>query len=234
MKNFDKKFVIRWSTVILTVYLLICLSLFYFTFIGETSEEIENIIGGAFVTMIAVMIQFLASWEDHRNSEFLKKNGVINFLDRRDDKIYYRGLVDSADEYINMMFYTARRFVDDFCSTVDGDNSLILALSRGVEVKLLVASETQIDKSEIADLEKTIEKLRSLKQKYNYPISVRKYNNQPAHNIFSTEVDTVVGPYFHPKERRYNHSIHLYTRAKFTKGYLNYFNDVWDKSTPCF
>lgn len=233
MVDINKKLTIRWSTVTLFLYLTVCVILAYFTFFGDTSEKVQNITGGAFVTMIAVTIQFLVSWETQRNNEFLKRNGVINFLDRRDDKSYYKKLVDESDEKINMMFYTARRFVEDFCSNVEGDNSLISALARGVEVKLLIASKEQVDKSEVNDLERTIEKLKEIKGRWNYPISVRTYNATPSHNIFSTENETIVGPYFHPAGRRYNHSIHFYTRAKFVKGYLIYFNDVWERATPC-
>jgi hypothetical protein len=233
MINFHKKLFFRMSTIILIAYLALCIFLAYMFLYGETTSEVDSLIGGAFVTMLAVTIQYLVSIEDHRNNEFLRKHGIINILTRRDDKEYYKSIVENSTTYIDMMFYTGRRFVDDFCHQTEGDNFLIKALIRGVHVRMLIASEDQVEQSEVGDLRKTIDRLKLIQSTYKYLIDIRQYKTQPAHNIFSTEQEIIVGPYFNPKDRRYNHSFHLLAQAPYASGYKNYFNDMWEQSAPC-
>ncbi|OBP13776.1 hypothetical protein A5320_17850 [Rheinheimera sp. SA_1] len=233
MTNFKRKISFRMSTIISAIYLILCVFLAYQLFYGETTSKVENLIGGAFVTMLAVTIQHLVNIEDQRNNEFLKKHRIINILERRDDKEYYKKIVSNSNNSIDMMFYTGRRFVDDFCHHTEGDNYLVKALTRGVKVRMLLACENNVEDSERGDLNKTIEKLNKTKSIYNELLEIRQYSTKPSHNIFATEQDIIVGPYFNLSGRRYNHSIHLLAQAPYAAGYKMYFEEIWSQSKPC-
>lgn len=225
---FSKKIIIPVSKIVLWIYILVAfvLGLLYF-FSSLLPQKLEPLIGGGLVSIIAVLAQFLMSYSDYKNNEKLKKHRIIELLERRDDKKYYKKLIKSANKKLDLLFYTGKRFSEDFCQKVAEDDEIISCLRRGVKIRLLLSSENMLNDNDKNDLRSAIENFKKIRSEFPNQFDIKLYNHIHCHNIFSSELDTIVGPYFYNKRSKYSHSIHFATNAPYVADYLEYFESEW-------
>lgn len=226
---FNKKKEITFSTILLIFYtLLIIILAFLYFFDIIVSPKLQPLIGGGLVSAIAVFAQFIMQYKDYYNNEELKSNGVVKFLERRDDKLYYEKIINETNKNLNLLFYTGKRFSEDFCQDFEGDNAVVKALERGVRIKLLLIEKSLLPPDEHANFEISKSIFTKLKSKYNELFEIKYYNHIQTHNIFSNENLSIIGPYFHNKRSKYSNSIHFTKTSPYVKDFEDYFTNEWE------
>jgi hypothetical protein len=221
------------ASIILLVSLAIVSSVLVYLYIFTTfAPKWGALIGGAAISSIAALFQYLVSFFDYRNNEKPKNSGVIEFLSSRGDKKYYQKIVKNSRTELNLLFHTSKRFCEDFCSDGQGDDLLIDMLNTKpkLNVKLLILSKSLLPQSEHAGYDIASVILSKMQQKFGDRFQVKYYNHAPTHNIFISDNDTIIGPYFEGVKSKYSHSIHFKSNADFITEYKEYFDVEWDIS----
>jgi len=230
MFAFKTKLKVPLSIILLTILVLISTYLVYLYSESELDAKWAPFIGGAAVSSIAALFQYLISFIDYRNNEKLKDSGVIKFLSSRGDKSYYQNLIKNSTSELKLLFHTSKRFCEDFCSDGTGDNLLIETLNTkpNLHVKLLILSKKLLPKDEHAGYEIAQKILKKMQGKFGVRFQVKYYSHAPSHNIFLSDNDAVIGPYFDHAKSKYSHSIHFKSNAGFVTEYKEYFDKDWN------
>ena len=101
---FSKKITIPVSKIVLWFYVIVAITLTILYFFSSLlPQKLEPLIGGGLVSIIAVLAQFLMSYSDYKNNEKLKQHRIIELLERRDDKNYYKKLIQSANKKLDLL-----------------------------------------------------------------------------------------------------------------------------------
>jgi len=230
MQTFKTKLKIPLSIILLSILVLISIYLVYLYSESEVDTKWAPFIGGAAISSIAALFQYLVSFIDYRNNEKLKDSGVIKFLSSRGDKNYYQNLIKNSTSELKLLFHTSKRFCEDFCSNGTGDDLLIEALNTkpNLKVKLLILSKQLLPEDEYAGYEIAQKILKQMQVQFGDRIQVKYYDHAPSHNIFLSDNDAVIGPYFAHAKSKYSHSIHFKSNANFVTEYKEYFDKEWD------
>ena len=217
----------------LILLILLCVALFFVFSFAHLSDKWTAIWGGGVVAAITALFQYIISYLDYRNNERLAIAKVKNFLTSRDNKDYYTKLVKDAEVKVDCLFFTAKRFCDDFCTEGGNDNLLIKRLieNPNIKVRLMVQDRCMLPTDLQRDFDSINEKLNELSQRFGERFSVKTYSHIPAHNIFITDKDAIIGPYFNNKRSKYSHSIHFEESANYIKDYKDYFEQEWSDGT---
>lgn len=228
-KIFNMKKEITFSQVILILYifLIITLSVLYACDI-VTSPKLQPLLGGGLVTAIAVFVQFIMQFKDYNNNEELKANGVVKFLERRDDKDYYKKVINKTKGKLDLLFYTGKRFSEDFCQEFDGDDEILKALNRGVVIRILLIDKSILPSDEYANFDIADNNFKRLQDTFKEQFQVKYYNHIQTHNIFSNESMSIIGPYFHNKKSKYSNSIHFLKSSPYVKDFEQFFESECD------
>jgi hypothetical protein len=229
MSLFNRKKEITFSQLLLLFYIIIIITLaaLYFLDIIE-STKIQPLIGGGLVSAIAVFAQFIMQYKDFYNNEELKANGVVKFLERRDDKSYYEIIINETKEKLDLLFYTGKRFSEDFCQDFEGDNAIVKALEKGVNIRVLLINKSMLPEDEYSNFDIAEKNFKRLKSKYKGKFNLKYYNHIQTHNIFSNEKISIIGPYFHNKKSKYSNSIHFLKSSPYVKDFECFFESEWD------
>jgi hypothetical protein len=230
VSNFNKiKINVSLAKIVLVILIVTSLALLIFYWKGTISEKWAPVIGGAAIASFTALFQYLISYLDYKNNERLSVSGVVNFLTSRDDKEYYANLISNSRKELNCLFFTSKRFCEDFCTPAGNDNLLITQLETQptLRVRMLVQKKENLP----ADLHNNYDIANNLLlkmiDKFPERFQVKTYTHVPTHNIFTTEKDAIVGPYFHSKSGKYNHSIHFNSNADYMADYMAYFEKEW-------
>jgi len=232
MKLYNTNINIPVSIILLFSLAILSSVLVYLYLFTALDPKWGPLIGGATISSIAALFQYLVSFFDYRNNEKLKDSGVIEFLSSRGDKNYYQKIIKNSRTELKLLFHTSRRFCEDFCSDGKGDNLLIEMLNTKpkLNVKLLILSKPLLPQAEQASYEMASVILLKMQQEFGSRFQVKYYNHTPTHNIFISDNDTIIGPYFEGVKSKYSHSIHFKSNADFITEYKEYFDVEWDKS----
>ena len=216
------------SLLIVTAFLL------YFYANGKVSEKWAPIIGGMAVSSLVSLIQFLINYKNYRSSEKLEDCGVKEFLETRGDKNYYSKLINNSNKELRLIFNTSKRFFEDFCQEEQGDNLLTTKLDKNPELKvrMLLTDFDFLSEDDRASFGISKTEIARLSLKYQNRFQVRFYTHVPNHNIFLTDKDAVIGPYFENLKGKYLPSIHLSSNATFVEPYITYFENEWTNAKP--
>lgn len=229
---FRKSINITLSTIVLLIVLIATIVLGYFYFFENQSTKLEAILGGSLVATIFMLIQLILTWKDFNNNELLSRFGLRNILSKRDDKAYYSNLIKSTKKEFNLFFHTGNRFCEDFCGTGGDDDLLInqLRKNKRLKVQLLVQDKDLLSASDQNKFELADEAFSRMKSEFPDRFEVKYYRFTPCHNIFATENDVIVGPYFEHIKGKYTHSVHFKRNASYVDEYMEYFKDEWQKA----
>jgi hypothetical protein len=232
MQIFNQKLKIPFSLIILIGFAGLSITLLWYYSKADIDIRWAPLVGGALVASISSLVHFGISFIDFRNNEKLNDSGVKKFLTRRDDKNYYKTLIESASKELSLLFYTSKRFCEDFCTDGDGDNLLIKCLNNNSELKvrLLVLSKNLIDECDKGNYTIAETSLKKMTDKFGERFEYRFYDHIPTHNIFMSDVDAVIGPYFYNKNSKYSHSIHFRADARYVQDYKTYFDAEWENA----
>ncbi|WP_448250278.1 hypothetical protein [Thalassotalea agariperforans] len=230
MFAFKTKFKIPLSIILLLSLVIISIWLVYSYANSDIETKWAPFIGGAAVSSIAALFQYLISFIDYRNNEKLKDSGVVKFLASRGDKSYYQNLIKNSTIELKLLFHTSKRFCEDFCASGKGDNLLIEIMNAKpkLTVKMLILSRGLLHDDDKTSYEIAQKILNQMKSKFGDRFQIKYYNHIPAHNIFLSDNDAVLGPYFEHAKSKYSHSIHFKSNANFVTEYKEYFDKEWD------
>ncbi|ABI72978.1 hypothetical protein [Shewanella frigidimarina] len=231
MDILKKRITIPTSIIVLSVFVVISIFLIYFYANSDINNKWAPLIGGALVASISSLIHYSLTIFDLRKNEKLNDSGVIKFLESRDDRDYYGKLIKNTKNELNLLFYTSKRFCEDFCTNGGKDNLLISTMENNPNliVKLLILDKSHINGGDQHNFEIADVKLKVMQDKFGDRFQVKYYDHIPTHNIFLSEKDAIVGPYFYNANGKFSHSIHFRASAKFIKEYKEYFDAEWAK-----
>lgn len=228
---FKKKFVLGLSTLVILVTISVTLILSYYFYNEPLNSKLSMIYGGALVASFFMLIQFLLSYSDYHNNEKLQRYGVKGLLSKRDDKQYYLNLIKDAKLELNLLFHTGKRFCEDFCGQGGDDGFLIdqITKNKNLKVRVLLQKRETLKENDQLKFDVALKFIDAMKKEFPSRFEVGYYDNSPSHNIFASENDVIVGPYFEHVDGKYTHSMHFKRNAGYVMEYMEFFNCEWDR-----
>jgi hypothetical protein len=232
-KIYDKHIGINLSWYVFGILSITLLVLSYLYKTGNLDDKFSALIGGLIASMIAVVIQFLLAWNEHREVERLKGMGFLNVLPNRESrKKYYKLLLERANDKIDFLGNTASTFLEDFAYNKVGANEqdrlLLTLLNKRISVRILISPENLIptQKKEKYNLAK--ERLDELERDYPDYFKYCCLTEKPTQTFVRVDDACVFGPVFPGIESRVTPAIHAVTLSPFMKQYLEYFETEWE------
>jgi hypothetical protein len=143
--------------------------------------------------------------------------------------------IEQAKETIVVMGVTSRRFLEDFAaenSPLPGKTRLVVALKRGVAVKILVASNAHLEQDQQEGYRITKKRCNELKTGYPHLFDARTFDHVASQSLVRFDNEVIVGPVFPGKESRHTPAIHLSVKSHFAQSYLDNFDNEWGRAKP--
>lgn len=233
MKVFEQKFKIRVSKLILIalICLLIIAVIIYFL-INDPGTMWGAIFGSMIAGIIVAIIQYCIAWQDYNQTEKLKELKLVEVLYNRRTKEQYGEYIKSATRTLDVMGSTAVRLFRDFADTTKGapENSrvLLLAMDRGVKVRILLPSEEFLPNDEKRQDAKEVKYMRNEINHEN--LEIRYFEHKAAHSIFRIDDTCIIGPIFPDIESRNTPALHVMSSSPMAINYLDYFDSEWNRA----
>ena len=234
MNVFNKSIKLSLCTIVLTILVVVIIvSILIYFIIDNPSSKWGALFGSLVAGFVVALIQFLISWQEYRETEKLKKLKLIEVMYNRTSRKQYGDFIRSANRKLDVMGVTAVRFFNDFADTSNGapENATVLmqALDRGVQVRVILASDDYIPDTKKSDHRKVKEKYSELSKRYQN-IKVRYYNHTASHSIFRFDDTCIIGPVFPNLESRNTPALHVMTSSPMAINYLDYFETEWNNA----
>jgi hypothetical protein len=212
---------------------LICLLLVLHFTNSIQGEKWSVIISGLLTGLIVAAFQLVLSIREMEKLERYDAMGIEEVLSTRDDSEYYRLLLEEANEKVDVLGVTCKRFLDDFASTEENapfkNKALLRALERGVVVRILVANRRFLESEDEQRFAPALTQLAALKGRFPQQLLYSHYEHTPTHSIVVVDHHYIVGPSFPKVSSRFSPAIHLRHGSKFSERYLEYFEREWEK-----
>lgn len=188
---------------------------------------------GAVPGLVVALAQFILSWAEFGEISRLRSLGVENVLLTRDDSRYYGKHIEQSTETIIVMGVTSRRFLQDFAdehSPHPHRKSLLAALDRNVQVKILVASNDYLEPEQQQGYRVTQERCRQLQHRYPHLFDARAFDHVASQALVRIDDDVIVGPVFPRKASKDTPAVHLSARSPLARSYLDNFEYEWNRA----
>lgn len=233
---YDRLISSRLSVVILVILMIALVIFGYFFYKGSLDSKLTALYGGLVTSLVAVVIQFLMGWNEHREIENFKKMGILKVLPNRDGKQeYYYKIIQSATKRIDFLGSTANTFLKDFGNTNPEAGEKVSALTRamkkGVKVRFLLlqkehlGEEKQYKFNESQKMLSSIEKLFPDNFKYYYLSEI------PSYTLVTADGECIVGTIIPSVTSDITSAIHAHTESPYLKCYLEHFENEWKTKT---
>lgn len=233
MGIFEKKLSFSMSIIIFIVlcaFLVASIVVYYF--INNPGNLWGAVFGSLIAGMLVAIIQFLISWQEYQETEKLKELKLVEVLYNRRTKEQYCAYIKSATRTLDVMGSTAVRLFRDFADTTKGapENSrvLLLAMDRGVKVRILLPSEEFLPNDEKRQDAKEVKAKRNEINHDN--LEIRYFEHKAAHSIFRIDDTCIIGPIFPDIESRNTPALHVMSSSPMAINYLDYFDSEWDQA----
>lgn len=220
---------LSYMVVFLLIAALMVMSYRYYE--GDLNNHTIVLYGGLIASLVAVLIQFLMGWNEHREIEILKTLGIRNILTNRKGVDHYRQLLKSATHQIDVLGVTANRFLNDFADPASEDKVLLDNLRQNQELRvrlLLPEKEFLFDPDDKAVFESVQRKLTALAGQFPDRFNYRYFLHHPVHSLVRVDNEAIVGPVFPHVQSKHTPSIQIEANSKFVEGYLKYFDEEWN------
>ena len=233
MKIFTKKFKMSMSIAVLSilVMLLVIVGILYW-WENNPGSNWGAIFGSLIAGLIVAIIQFLISWQEYQETEKLKELKLVEVLYDRSAKEKYCDYIKSATRNLDVMGSTAVRLFRDFADTTKGasENSrvLLLALDRGVKVRILLPSEDFLPNERKRQDAKEVKARKNEINRKN--LEIRYFEQKAAHSIFRIDDTCIIGPIFPNIESRNTPALHVMNSSPMAINYLDYFDSLWNQA----
>jgi len=224
---------IRFSWIILLLVVVAAASLISAYYYYDMDPKDAALVAGLTTGLVIFVVQFLLSWNDHLAYEKFHALRIEKILDHREDRQFYEELIKASQSKVDVMGVTASRLLEHFADTKSErpeTRVLIDALERGVEVRILVASERYLAGNEKLNCKKSASMLSSISNPNN-KFQYRYFKHSPAHSVVVVDDKCIVGPVFPDIPSKYTPAIYLSVHSRFAKKYLVYLESEWDKAS---
>lgn len=184
--------------------------------------------------LVVTLAQFCLSWTDAIAIDRFRRMGVENVLTTRDEEDYFGQLIRKAHTQVDVLGSTATRLMEDFAdpnSPKSEKRALINALTKGVRVRILVASPAQLDASDQYKCQATRQRFETIAVAYpNF--EVRYFDSTPIAAFVRADHELVVGPLLPGVESKHTPALHVFNHSPYAASYLSYFEKTWVTAEP--
>jgi hypothetical protein len=190
---------------------------------------------GAVPGMCVALAQFFLSWAEFAQMGKLQKLGVKNVLPTRDDAAYYGKLIDKANEQIVFVGGTGRRFFQDFADKNSPrleKKTLMKALDRGVQVRVLVTTPDHLNDRQRDGLRAAQTRCIELKAEYPQFFEARTLKHPMTYSLVQVDGDLIVGPVFPNTESKDTPVVHFESGNAVAESYLADYDREWNNADP--
>lgn len=233
---YDQWIGVRLSKIILIGLIISSLIFGYLYFAGDLNDRWTALYGGLITSLIAVVIQFLMGWNEHREMENFKKMGILKVLPNRDGKEgYYYQILKSATKKIDFLGSTSYSFLRDFGNqNIDAGekaSALTRALKRGVTVRILVIQKEHLRQEKHQKFEEAKVMLSRLKNQYPNLFNYLYLSEEPSHTLVTADTECIVGPIIPGVSSDVTSAIHASTDSPYLKCFLEHFENEWQEAS---
>lgn len=186
---------------------------------------------GLLVGILIAMIQRLVSLDEAHKIKLYKELGLNRILLHRDSEDEYRERIKKVQDKLYIMGHTAKRLIEHFAD-VQGraDKKVLLeALSRGVDVRILISNKQYLNESKKIEFETTKSKMLHIKELHSNFI-VKYYNHIPTHSLFLCDKECLIGPIFTNLESRDTPTLDMSYDGEYASKYIKYFDNEWNNA----
>lgn len=231
MGIFEKKISFSMSKIILIVLCaLLIVAIVVYYLIDNPGSLWGAVFGSLIAGILVAIIQFLISWQEYQETEKLKELKLVEVLYNRRTKEQYCEFIKGATRNLDVMGSTAVRLFRDFADTTRGapENSrvLLLAMDRGVKVRILLPSENFLPNEEKRQDAREVKARRNEINHEN--LEIRYFEHKAAHSIFRIDDTCIIGPIFPEIESRNTPALHVMSSSPMAINYLDYFESEWN------
>lgn len=238
MNLLDKNFVLRAPLVYLVSLVVLAFLIFIILVFLDPVTSDARLLGalsGLLAGLLIAALQFLTQYLEQALLAEYRGHGLVRFLVNRRDTEYYRKLIKKTQvgDQIIVVGVTCNRLLDDFAnSDIEKAQDLLEALSRGVQVRLLLPRLAHLNEETKADFQnKTLRKAEKIKELFPNKFSMRYYDFEPSHSIFLAGAYCLVGPIFKNIPSRDTPAITFDKKGQYIKPYLSYIEETWNDAS---
>lgn len=235
MINYKISVPLYWIILPLFLFFSLVMSVVYFWIDGDSLPKWSALIGSLAGAFIVASMQLLVSVFDALKFAKMTSTGFIEILPGRKDVGYYKKIIADSKKKIRVIGVTASRFMDDFARIESNEGEtpvLVDALTRGVNVQILLPNRNNLTPKQVNDLENiTLPIYQQLRSIHGNRIEIRFYNHIPLHSIVTTDSIAIVGPMFFHKDSKNTQSIVLRSDSMYADQYAQHFDAEWNSSS---
>jgi len=236
---------IRWVKInvhwfVLLVFLLLFLGLTWCHFYLNSTEypRLSSFVGGLAAAFFVAFVQFGLQIIDQIKLSKFRKHGVLDFLEDRSDREFYRKLIKSAKSgsTLQVLGVTSNRMLSDFANYDEARcQDLIRAMENDVSVQILIPKCAHLSPSQLSDFKtKTLKIAAVLKAKHPQSFCIRYFDSRPSHSMFACGGKCVIGPIFEDKSSKDTPAIVFDRNGSFVEPYNKNFRKLWDASDETY
>lgn len=198
-------------------------------YLWGSDEKVVNISGGVMVAAVFSIFQVFVNMSNLSTYQKYKDLKVKEILSHRDDKEYYRKLIEGCSENIEIMGVTCSRFLNDFADEESENHPFIDALNKkkNLKVKFLIAEKEYLPDNIHQAFDEAQNKMISLKKRFSGKFDFKYYEHAPNHSYVRIDSDVLVGPNFENVSSKNSPAIHIDYSSVYLERYKKYFEDTW-------
>lgn len=204
----------------------------WYWLIDETSVKMLGLVGGMVSGLAVFLITYITVIGPSIKLERYSRMGIVDVLDNRHDKEYYKKLVSKARQSVRVMGASCSRFVEDFIDPSADDKVLFNQLQQHarLKVELLVALDKHLDTPTKAKTKRLAAKLAEIEAILPGRVKLRRFDSKPHHSFVIVDDDLVAGPIFEGDQSRHAPAVHVKMSTTFAQKYRDFFEKEWARS----
>lgn len=226
-----KKF-IRFNMAKAIMFLLLLFTvLLTILFFKVEDPQYSSLVSGLATGFALATIQFFFSWYEYNKIDKYERMMIKDIRPDRDKRELYESLITSAQKEILILAVTANRLINDFADETSNQprsKVLLSALSRGVQIKILLPDKASLEPSSQVYFDEIQRKFQIIKGRH-LNFEFKYFTHQPYHSIFLADDDCIIGPVFPGVSSRNTPSIYVESASPLASTYLEYFRNEWQK-----
>jgi len=212
---------------VLTVATILC----GITYFKTDNSKYEGLLAGLATGLIVALVQYLLDWNEHAEVEAIKKLGIVKVLPHRDDKDYYQPLLERASREILVLGNTASRFFEDFAHPTRPDSkSLLEALARGVQVRILLPKVNHLKECDRTKATAVKNRMSEIARDYKN-FEFRYFDHAPANSLVKIDEEFLFGPIFGHIHSKDSATIHATANSALVSQYIEHIEDEWKNAS---
>lgn len=223
-----------WTLIILVTAIATGLLAWWYYVIGSDDSKMLGIVGGLLSGLAVFLLTYITVIGPGLEVERYKRMGIIDVLNNRHDKVYYKGLVKDARNVVRVMGASCGRFVDDFLDPDSDDKVLLDALIKnpGLSIQLLVPQAAYMSPETASRAVSLPAQLAKVEGMLPGRVQLRRFSSRANHSFVIVDDAIVAGPVFEDDKSKYAPAVHISMKTVFAMRYNEYFEKVWGQSVP--